>query len=204
MIIVGLTGSIAMGKSETLRMFAELDVPVFDADAEVHALYETDSDLARVVEAAFPGAAPGGRVDRALLSRRIAQDLTGLKQLEAIVHPLVRERRGRFVEACRVRGEALVVLDIPLLLETSTAGAVDRIVVVSAPVEEQRRRALARPGMTEGKLAAILARQMPDAEKRRRADFVVDTGAGLDRVQTQVRAIVATLRREADNARNRA
>jgi dephospho-CoA kinase len=204
MIVVGLTGSIAMGKSTTLRMFADLGMPVFDADAEVHALYETDNGVARLIESAFPGATRAGHVDRAELSRRIAKEPADLERLEAIVHPIVRERRERFVAACRARGEAVAVLDIPLLLESGAAAEVDRIVVVSAPIEEQRRRALARPGMTEAKLKAILSRQTPDAEKRRRADFVVDTGAGMDRARAQVQAIVTTLRNEAGHARSRA
>jgi dephospho-CoA kinase len=203
MIVVGLTGSIAMGKSETLKMFAELGIPVFDADAEVHALYEPGGGAAQAVEQAFPGVTQNGRVDRAELLHRIAMNPESLATLEAIVHPLVRARQDRFVEACKSRGEELVVLDIPLLFETKGEGRVDRIVVVSASATEQKRRALERPSMTEEKLAAILARQMPDAEKRKRADFVVETGEGLDRTRAQVWAIVSALREEVADARSR-
>lgn len=203
MIVIGLTGSIAMGKSATLRMFADFGIPVFDADAQVHALYEPGGAAVEPIEAAFPGVTSGGRVDRALLSRRVAADPTALAKLEAIVHPLVRERQRSFLAVTNAAGADMAVLDIPLLFETGAAASVDKIIVVSAPAAEQRRRALERPGMTEDKLAQILARQMPDAEKRKHADFVVDTGTGLDRARAQVRAIVTALRQEAVNARNR-
>jgi dephospho-CoA kinase len=203
MIVVGLTGSIAMGKSDTLKMFAELGVPVFDADAEVHALYETGGDAVPAIAAAFPGVVQDGRVDRAILSRIITEDPAKLAQLEAIVHPLVHECQRRFIEAAKLAGAKLVVLDIPLLFETGGEMRVDKIVVVSAPAAEQRRRALARPGMSDEKLARILARQMSDDEKRQRADFVVDTGAGHDRARAQVHAIVNALEEEAVHARDR-
>jgi dephospho-CoA kinase len=203
MIVVGLTGSIAMGKSDTLKVFAELGVPVFDADAEVHALYETGGDAVPAIAAAFPGVVQDGRVDRAILSRVITEDPANLARLEAIVHPLVRARQRRFIEVAKAAGAKLAVLDIPLLFETGGETRVDKVVVVSAPAAEQRRRALARPGMSEEKLAQILARQMSDAEKRQRADFVVDTGAGHDRARAQVCAIVTALQAEAVHARDR-
>lgn len=203
MIIVGLTGSIAMGKSDTLQMFAELGVPVFDADAEVHALYEAGGDAVPAIAAALPATVRDGRVDRAILSRIVTEDPANLALLETIVHPLVRERQQRFIAAAKSAGAKLVVLDIPLLFETGGETRVDKVVVVSAPAAEQRRRALARPGMSEEKLARILARQMPDVEKRRRADFVVDTGAGHDRARAEVHAIVIALEKEAAHARDR-
>jgi dephospho-CoA kinase len=203
MIVVGLTGSIAMGKSATLRMFAELGVPVFDADAEVHALYEPGGAAVEPIERAFPGVISDGRIDRAELSRRVASNSLALARLESIVHPLVRDRQQRFIDTCRSNGADIAVLDIPLLFETGGDARVDKIVVVSAPTREQRRRALARPSMTEEKLAAMLKRQMADAEKRKRADFVVDTGQGLDRAKAEVRTIVSVLKEEAADARNR-
>jgi dephospho-CoA kinase len=203
MIVVGLTGSIAMGKSDTLKMFAELGVPIFDADAEVHALYEAGGGAVPAIAAAFPEAVHDGRVDRAILSQIISEDPTSLARLEAVVHPLVRERQQRFLEVAKSAGAKLVVLDIPLLFETGGERRVDKVVVVSAPAAEQRRRALARPGMSEEKLAQILARQMPDGEKRQRADYVVDSGAGHDRARAQVHAIVTALEEEAVHARDR-
>jgi len=203
MKVVGLTGSIAMGKSETAKMFAELGVPVFDSDAAVHRLYAPGGAAVAPVGQAFPQTMKNGAVDRAALSSLLARDETLLPRLEAIVHPLVRAEQEHFLAACRTEGEALVVLDIPLLFETGREKNVDVVVVVSAPAAIQRARALARPGMTEAKLGAILARQMPDAERRRRADFIVDSGQGLDHAFAQVRRIVQSLREgPPEDARN--
>lgn len=193
MIVVGLTGSIGMGKSEVLRMFADLGVPVHDADAAVHALYARGGAAVAPVEAAFPGVEVGGAVDRERLSRRVVGDRKALARLEEIVHPLVRDHQRRFLDDARAAGAPMVVLDIPLLFETGGESRVDYVVVVSAPPEVQRKRVLARPGMTEEKLAAILAEQVPDEEKRRRADYVVPTDCSLERTLQFVRAIVKDL-----------
>jgi dephospho-CoA kinase len=196
MFILGLTGSVGMGKSVTARFFAEAGVPVHDADAAVHRLYE--GEAVGAIEAAFPGttvtSATGvGKVDRAKLAARVLGDNAALKRLEAIVHPLVQEDERRLLAEAEQRGEKVTVLDIPLLFETGGDRRVDAIVVVSAPPEVQRARVLERPGMTVEKLEAILAKQMPDAEKRRRADFVVDTSRGFDAAREQVRAILAAV-----------
>jgi len=188
MIIIGLTGSIGMGKSVTARLFAEEGVPVHDADAAVHRLYEAEA--VPLVEAAFPGTTHDGKVDRQKLSGRVLNDDAAIRRLEGIVHPLVRAAETRFLKDAESRGAAIVVLDIPLLLETGGEKRVDKIVVVSAPPDLQRVRALERPGMTPEKLDAILAKQMPDAEKRARADFVVDSSQGVDSARDQVRAIL--------------
>lgn len=175
---VGLTGSIAMGKSETARMFARLGAPVFDADAEVHkALAPGGAGFAAVAEA-FPEAVRGGVIDRRALGRAVFGNDAGLARLESLLHPLVGLARGRFLRAARALGAPVVVLDIPLLFETGGERRCDTVVVVSAPAWVQRRRALARPGMTVAAFDAILKRQTPDAEKRRRADFTVPTGLG--------------------------
>ena len=199
MKVVGLTGSIGMGKSETAKMFAKLGVAVFDSDAAVHKLYAKGGAAVPPVGRAFPQAMENGAIDRAALSSLLARDETLLPRLEAIVHPLVRAEQERFLATCRAQDEALAVLDIPLLFETGREKDVDVVVVVSAPAEVQRARALARPGMTEAKLDAILARQTPDAEKRRRADFIVDSGQGLEHAFAQVRRIVQSLREDARN-----
>ncbi|WP_027054851.1 dephospho-CoA kinase [Mesorhizobium erdmanii] len=191
MIVLGLTGSIGMGKSTTARMFADAGVPVHDSDETVHRLYS--GAAAPLVEAAFPGTTVGGVVDRAKLGARVLGDAAALKALEVIVHPLVRADADAFLARHRTAGESIVVLDIPLLFETGGRGRVDKVVVVTAPAEVQRQRVLARPGMSEEKLAAILAKQVPDAEKRRLADFVIDTGQGLDAARAQVDAIIAEL-----------
>ncbi|MGA7485632.1 MAG: dephospho-CoA kinase [Xanthobacteraceae bacterium] len=188
MFILGLTGSLGMGKSTTARFFADEGVPVHDADAVVHRLYEGEAVAA--IEAAFPGTTVGGRVDRDKLAARVLGDAAALKRLEAIVHPLVHEAERRLIAEAAARGEKVAVLDIPLLFETGGEERVDAVVVVSAPPEVQQSRVLERPGMTMAKLEAILARQMPDAEKRRRADFVVDTSQGYDAARAQVRAIL--------------
>jgi dephospho-CoA kinase len=191
MIVLGLTGSIGMGKSTTAKLFAEAGVPVHDSDEAVHRPYA--GAAVPLVEAAFPGMVKDGSVDRAALSKRVVGDAAAIRRLEAIVHPLVRADADEFVALHRVAGTPLVVLDIPLLFETGGTGRVDRIVVVSAPAEVQRKRVLARPGMTAEKFEAILARQTPDAEKRRRADFVVDSSSGIEAARGQVHAIIREL-----------
>jgi len=191
MFILGLTGSLGMGKSTTARFFAEQGVPVHDADAVVHSLYEGKAVPA--IEAAFPGTTAGGTVDRTKLAARVLGDAAALKRLEAIVHPLVQEAERRLLAEAEARGEKVAVLDIPLLFEIGGDRRVDAVVVVSSPPEVQRARVLERPGMTLDKLEAILAKQMPDEEKRRRADFVVDTSQGFDAARAQVRAILAAV-----------
>jgi dephospho-CoA kinase len=188
MFIIGLTGSLGMGKSTAARFFAEEGVPVHDADAVVHRLYE--GEAAAAIEAAFPGATSGGKVDRNRLAALVLADPAALKRLEAIVHPLVQAAERALLAQAQARGEKVAVLDIPLLFETGAEARVDAVVVVSAPPELQRSRVLARPGMTIEKLDAILGKQMPDAEKRRRADFVVDTSRDFDVTRAQVRAIL--------------
>jgi dephospho-CoA kinase len=185
-IVLGLTGSIGMGKSTTAGLFRQAGIPVYDADAEVAALYAPGGAAAAAVEQAFPGVTNNGAVDRALLSAALLTEQGGLKRLEAVVHPLVRLRRAAFLDAARDAGAKAVVLDIPLLFEVGAENQVDAVVVVSAPTDVQRQRALSRPGMSAEKLALILARQVPDAEKRGRADFVIDTSAGLDDARIQV------------------
>lgn len=194
MITVGLTGSIGMGKSTTAAMFAAEGVPVYDADAEVHALYARGGAAVAPLEAAFPGVVIDGAVDRTLLSQRVVGKPDELKRLEAIVHPLVGESRIGFFQKAVAAGADIVVLDIPLLFETGGETRMDAVVVVSAPADLQRQRVLARPGMDEAKLDAILARQMADAEKRARAHFVIDTGKGLDDARRQVRDVLTRLR----------
>jgi dephospho-CoA kinase len=191
MIILGLTGSIGMGKSTTAAMFAAEGVPVNDADAVVHELYR--GKAVALVGAAFPQAIVDGIVDRNRLSAAVLGDPAALKRLEAIVHPLVREAETEFLARHRAAGTPLVVLDIPLLFEVGAEGRVDRIVVVSAPADVQRSRVLARPGMTVEKFEAILAKQVPDAEKRARADFVIDTGRGLEAARRDVVRIIGEL-----------
>ena len=191
MIVLGLTGSIGMGKSTTAKMFMDAGVPVHDSDETVHRLYA--GTAAPLVEAAFPGATQAGVVDRAKLAGRVLGDAAALKRLEAIVHPLVRADADAFLTRHRAAGAPIVVLDIPLLFETGSRGRVDKVVVVTAPAEVQRARVLARPGMSEEKLAAILAKQVPDAEKRRQADFVIDTGQGFEAARASVKAIIAEL-----------
>ena len=198
MIVLGLTGSIGMGKSTTARMFVEQGVPVHDSDEAVHRLYA--GAAAPLVEAAFPGTTRDGVVDRALLAARILGDADAIRRVEAIVHPLVRADADAFLARARASGEPIAVLDIPLLFETSGTGRVDKVVVVTAPAEVQRQRVLARPGMTEEKFRAILARQVPDAEKRRLADFIVDSSQGMEAARDQVRAIIDALVDRASSA----
>ena len=190
-VILGLTGSIGMGKSTTAAMFREAGVPVFDADAAVHALYR--GAAAPLVEAAFPGSVRDGEVDRDLLRQRVLDDAGVLPRLEAIVHPLVRAERTAFLDTARARGARLAVLDIPLLYETGGDRQVDAVAVVSAPEAVQSARVLARPGMTQARFSAILSKQVPDAEKRARARFVIDTGHGLAAARATVERIVAEL-----------
>lgn len=193
MIILGLTGSIGMGKSTVANIFAEQGAPVFDSDAAVHALYGRDGAAVAPVEAAFPGVAIDGAIDRAALSARVVNDADAIARLERIVHPLVREKQFEFLQRARDEGRVWVVMDIPLLFESGSERLVDRTIVVTAPEDIQRTRVLSRPGMTEEKFEAILARQMPDAEKRDRADFVIDTSVSLEETRTQVRAVLDAL-----------
>ena len=188
MFILGLTGSVAMGKSTTARFFAEEGVPVHDADAVVHHLYA--GEAVPLIEAAFPGTTAGGKVDRMKLGARVMGDLPALRQLEGIIHPLVHEAERNFLADAEAGGTPVVILDIPLLYETGGEGRVDAVVVASATPELQRARMLERPGMTAERLNTILSLQMPDEEKRRRADFVVDTSQGFDAAREQVREIL--------------
>ncbi len=194
MLVVGLTGSIGMGKSTTAQMFREEGVAVHDSDAAVHAIYRGPQSQA--IERAFPGSTRDGEVDRARLAAMTLGRPGEIARLEQIVHPLVQELRRAFLAAERERGAEISVVDIPLLYETGAEKEVDKVVVVTAAPEIQRERVLARPGMTEEKFGAILARQLPDSQKRRRADFVVHTDRGLDAARAEVRAIVAALRQE--------
>ncbi|HZF77968.1 MAG TPA: dephospho-CoA kinase [Acetobacteraceae bacterium] len=199
MKVLGLTGSIGMGKSTAANTFRRLRVPVFDADAAVHRLQGPGGAAVGPIEAAFPGTTRDGlrgrRVDREALRARALPDPAAMTRLERIVHPLVRREERRFLAAARRRGARIVVLDIPLLFETGGEARVDAVVVVTAPARIQRARVLRRPGMTEQRLAAILARQVPDAEKRRRADHLVHTGLSRHAAQRAIRRIVAGLRR---------
>ncbi|OAP38870.1 dephospho-CoA kinase [Sinorhizobium glycinis] len=192
MIIVGLTGSIGMGKSTAAQMFRELGVPVNDADEVVHDLYR--GEAVPPVEAAFPGVAKEGVIDRAELSRQLLAQPERLGELERIVHPLVRAKEKEFIARYRAAGAPFVLLDIPLLFETKAEKRVDRVVVVSCDPEAQRARVMKRPGMTAEKFAMILARQVPDSEKRARADYVIDTSDSFDVTRAQVRTIVDRLR----------
>lgn len=200
MIIVGLTGSIGMGKSTTAALFADEGVPVNDADRVVHELY--NSEAVAPVGRLFPDAIVDGVVDRAKLSLNLAKNPAKFKELEGIVHPLVRNREQAFVGQQRTLGQALIVLDIPLLFETGGEQRVDRVVVVSCDPELQRERVLARPGMTEEKFQLILSRQVPDAQKRARADYIIDTGHGIDSARAQVKTIVRELREQAERTNN--
>ncbi|WP_295557906.1 dephospho-CoA kinase [uncultured Hyphomicrobium sp.] len=192
MLIIGLTGSIGMGKSTVAAMFRARGLDVFDADAEVHRLYAAEA--VPLIEAAFPGSTADGKVDRPRLAAALASDASRFRKLETIVHPLVRHAEQRFLAEAHRRGVAAVILEIPLLLEGGLDEHVDVVVVVSAPALQQRARVLERPGMTETRLDALLARQLPDTEKRRRADFVVDTGGTLTDTETQVDAILSALK----------
>ncbi|HZR74930.1 dephospho-CoA kinase [Bradyrhizobium sp.] len=188
MIVLGLTGSIGMGKSTTANLFAEAGVPVYDADAAVHRLYEGEAVAA--IEAAFPGTTENGKVDRNKLSARVVHDPAAMQKLEDIVHPMLGASRQKFLQEAEQSGAPVALVDVPLLFETGGEKRVDAVVVVTTTPEVQRERILARPNMTEEKLAGILARQMPDAEKRKRAHFVVDTSHGLDPVRARIRDIL--------------
>jgi dephospho-CoA kinase len=189
MIILGLTGSIGMGKSTTAKLFAEAGVPVYDADAMVHRLYEGEAVPA--IEAAFPGTTVDGKVDRNKLSAQVVHDSAAIRRLEQIVHPMLGASRQKFLDDAEQSGAPVAVVDVPLLFETGGEKRVDAVVVVTTTPEIQRQRILARDSMTPEKLDAILARQLPDAEKRKRADFVVDTSHGLDPVRARIRDILA-------------
>ncbi|AXK82410.1 dephospho-CoA kinase [Pseudolabrys taiwanensis] len=196
MFVLGLTGSLGMGKSTTAKFFAEEGVPVHDADASVHKLYE--GEAVPLIEAAFPGTTANGKVDREKLAKQVLVNAAAIQRLEAIVHPLVAEVRERFLREAEQAGAEVAVLDIPLLYETGGDARCDAVVVVSAPADVQRARAFERPGMTEEKFAAILGKQMPDAEKRARADFVVDTSQGYEAAHQQVREILARIAKMAN------
>ena len=191
MLLLGLTGSIGTGKSTTAKMFAAQGIPVNDADQVVHELYA--GEAVPLIEAAFPGTTADGKVDRALLARQLIDNPEGFKRLEAIVHPLVRQKEVAFLEQERAKGTPAVLLDIPLLYETGGEKRLDKVIVVTCSPETQAERVLARPGMTEEKFKSILARQVPDAEKRQRADFIVDTEHGMDAARVQVRDILTKL-----------
>jgi dephospho-CoA kinase len=186
--VLGLTGALGMGKTTAARYFAEAGVPVHDSDAVVHALYEGKAVPA--IERAFPGSTAGGKVDRARLAAMVLNDSAALARLEAIVHPLVSDSTDEFLADAKAKGAPVVVLDVPLLFEVDTYKRCDAIVVVSAPADIQRQRVLERPGMTEEKFNAILAKQLPDAEKRRRADFIVDSSGDFEHARAQVRDIL--------------
>jgi dephospho-CoA kinase len=188
MIILGLTGSIGMGKSTTAKLFEEAGVPVYDADAAVHKIYE--GEAAPAIEAAFPGTTTDGRVDRNKLSAKVVHDPAAMKRLEQIVHPMLGASRQKFLRDAEQSGAPVAVVDIPLLFETGGEKRVDAVVVVTTTPEIQRQRILERDNMTGEKLEAILARQLPDAEKRKRADFVVDTSHGHDPVRARIRDIL--------------
>ena len=190
MVVLGLTGSIGMGKSTTSRFFAAAGVPVHDADLAVHRLYA--GEAAPIIEAEFPGVSTAGGIDRDKLAKRVLDNPEALRRLEGIVHPLVRREEAQFLDEAERAGAPVAVLDIPLLFETGSDRRVDAVVVVTAPADLQRARAFTRAGMTEEKFQALLAKQMPDAEKRRRADFVVDTSQGFDFARQQVHAILQT------------
>jgi dephospho-CoA kinase len=191
MIILGLTGSIGMGKSTAAHMFKEAGIPVHDADETVHRLYS--GKAVPLIEHRFPGTTSNGVVDREKLAQRVLGDPQALKALEAIVHPLVREDEKTFLQEQRGKGTPLVVLDIPLLFEVGAEGRVDKIAVVSAPAEMQRERVLTRPGMTEARFEAILKKQVPDSEKRSRADYVIDSGSGMEPARRAIGRIVEEL-----------
>jgi dephospho-CoA kinase len=193
MFILGLTGSVGMGKSVTAKFFADEGVPVHDADAAVHRLYE--GEAVAPIEATFTGTTADGKVDRVKLANCVLGDPAALLKLEGIVHPLVRREAERFLTATEKSGADIAVLDIPLLFETGAEKRCDAVVVVSAPPEVQRERVMARPGMTADKFTAILAKQMPDAEKRAKADFVVDSSKGFEAAHQQVRDILAAIRK---------
>lgn len=193
MIIVGLTGSIGMGKSTTAQLFADAGAAVWDADAAVHRLYAKAGAAVEAIRALYPDAIVNDAVDRARLREAIMTDATLLKKVESVVHPLVGEDRAAFLDAARLKGAAVAILDIPLIFETGNTSSFDQIVVVSAPAEVQRARVLERPGMTEAAFEAILAKQVPDAEKRAGADYIIDTSRGIDAARADVVRIMSDL-----------
>lgn len=194
MIILGLTGSIGMGKSTTAAMFRDAGCPVFDADAAVHKLYAKDGGAVPLIQAVFPDAIKDGAVDRAVLGVHMRSDSLNLKILESFIHPMVGEARAKFIDDARTSGADIIVFDVPLLFETGGDKHVDKIVVVTAPANVQRERVLARPGMSVDLFESLLARQMPDAEKRAKADFLIFTDKGLEPAREQVQAVLTTLR----------
>tara|TARA_R110002096_G_scaffold31957_12_gene93234 strand:+ start:2055 stop:2657 length:603 start_codon:yes stop_codon:yes gene_type:complete len=200
MIIVGLTGSIGMGKSATAQMFMDAGIPVFDSDATVHKLQAKDGDAIQLIEAAFPGVTMNGDLDRAKLGAIVFADVSEKKKLEAIIHPMVNEKRISFFERAEREDAAFVVLDVPLLFETSGDKGCHKVVVVSAPEDVQRERVLARSNMTVEKFEHILEQQTPDKEKRARADYVVETDKGLEYAEKQVAQIIEDIKKEAANA----
>ena len=200
MIVLGLTGSIGMGKSATADLFREEGVPVYDADAAVHALYAKGGAAVAPVEAAFPGVMVDGAIDRMALRTHVLDDAEAMRKLEAIVHPLAGDAQKQFRDKAREDGARFVVLDIPLLYEAGGYAYCDYVAVVTAPVEVQRERVLSRPGMTEETFESILARQMPDAEKRAKADFIISTAHGFEFAADCVRAIVSLMNRLVEEA----
>jgi dephospho-CoA kinase len=205
MLVIGLTGSIATGKSETSKLFSAAHVPVFDADAEVHRIYK-DKSVVQMLEKHFPEAIRDGQVKRQILGKSVLTDAKKLKALEALIHPLVQVEREKFISKWKQRNSKFVIMDIPLLYETEQDEDVDYVIVISATENIQRERALARPGMTGEKLAGILFRQVPDSEKRQRADFVIENSGSLDQLHEQVEALVAkfnAMSRDHGNAGNR-
>ena len=198
MKIIGLTGSIGMGKSTTAAMFHEAGIPVYDADASVHAAYDVGGVAVGPVGEAFPGTVREGRVDREALRQRVLGKPDAMARLNSIVHPLIGASRAEAFKAATASGADMIILDVPLIYETGGEKNMDAVIVVSAPAEMQRERVLAREGMSPERLDAILAQQLPDAEKRRRADYVIDTGRGLEAARGQVQAVIADLRKAKD------
>lgn len=194
MIVIGLTGSMAMGKSETARLFAESGIPVFDSDAEVRRLYQRGGAAAEPMAKIVPEAMKNGRVDRKILAKILAKDPELLSRVEALVHPMVQNSQRAFLDRCRATGHKMALLDIPLLFESKHKPDIDIVVVVSAPAEVQRKRLLERAGATQEKIDLLLKRQMPDDEKRRRADYVIDTSRGIESARDAVKAVVAELK----------
>jgi dephospho-CoA kinase len=194
--ILGLTGSIGMGKSTVGKMFEVENIPLYNVDAEIHKFYQVGGIAVEPISKVFPDAVIEGRVDRPTLSKLVLGDDVAIKKLEAIVHPMVGSHRTEFLRSAKDNGHDMVILDVPLIFETNGMKNFDKIVVVSAPADQQRARVLARDDMSAEKFEAILARQLPDAEKRARADFVIDTGVGLDETRAQVQKLIKTLREE--------
>jgi len=195
MIILGLTGSIGMGKTTTSKMFKDAGCPVFDADAAVHALYSKGGKAVPIIRAVFPDAIKEGAIDRGRLGEHMRKDPLQLKVLESFIHPLVAESRANFLEQAKKTKAECVIMDVPLLFETGGEAYVDKVIVVTAPSKVQRERVMARPGMTVGLFESLLARQMPDAEKRRRADILIYTDKGLENAREQVQKILKDIRK---------